>query len=107
MLKTKLENEEFYEQLLVELDKGKTSTIAPKYKLDAASNLPQHSPKTQRTGPTASVTPLGQQVAEHFSGKFSKNQESACDHVILYHTVCLGSRNLFVFSMFMSQVVCS
>ena len=91
---------EFYKQLLVELDKGKTSTIAPKYNLDLASNLPEYSPKTQRTGSTAPVTPLGQQVVEPFSAKFSKNEESVYDHVIQYHTVCLGSRNIFLYFWF-------
>ena len=58
VLKTQLENEELYEQLRVEVDKGKASTASPENNIDPVSDLLVHPPKRWKTGPAAAISPL-------------------------------------------------
>ena len=86
VLKTQLESEDLYAQLLAELDQAKISSDAQKNNLNPTSDLPQHSPaERQKTGTAIAVTPLAHQAAEPLAGKFSKRQEPCSDHGIQYH----------------------
>ena len=80
VLKTQLNNDQLYEELLTELDKktsstksspeDDTSTSLSNDQPDTVSDLTAHSPKRQRIGLAATVSPLIQRAMEPFRGKF-------------------------------------
>ena len=97
VLKTQLESDDLYAQLLAELDQAKTSSDAQKNNLNLASDLSQHSHAKRRKIETAiAVTPLTQQAAEPFAGQFSKKQDSSSDHVIEYHDLKGDNKKTYV-----------